>query len=225
LTREELVSPYKSGFSHDTVTINIPKYLKYLEAKVLELKGQIYRHFVAHVHDPFMDTSVDAVVNCTGYSAKFLGGVQDLLVYPIRGHTVLVQLAADVTLDKTIKAMNNGVARYVIPRGDGTVILGGTFEAFNNNPVPDPKLTQDILHDNLKLCPELKGCKVLAEPVGFRPGRIGGIRNEVLQKTINGRSVYECHNYGHGGYGYQTSWASADDLVKKLLLAKAKSHL
>ena len=57
---------------------------------------------------------------------------------------------------------------------------------------------------------------VIRHNVGFRPSREGGPRVE--RETIGGVRVV--HNYGHGGYGYQMSYAcaaSAAQLVEESL--------
>lgn len=85
---------------------------------------------------------VDAVVNCTGLGARYLGGVEDDQVYPTRGQTVV---AYAPSIKETIthlgkyrgniyicsnEAYDMSVGKdfitYVIPRSDGTVVLGGT---------------------------------------------------------------------------------------------------
>lgn len=57
--------------------------------------------------------------------------------------------------------------------------------------------------------------------VGLRPMRKGGPR--VGKERIRG--VWTVHNYGHGGYGYQASYGSADAavcLVDEIVREKAK---
>lgn len=92
-----------------------------------------------------------------------------------------------------------------------------------------------------KWCPEVffedGKLEILRHSVGFRPSRVGGIRCEV-ERRHDGKLVG--HNYGHHSYGtfftlnfhykylgFQTSWATADNLVKKLnqQLLFNKSHL
>lgn len=87
---------------------------------------------------------VDAVVNCTGLGARYLGGVDDDQVYPTRGQTVVayapsiketithlgkrhdtIYLCSDETYDK-LSIIGKDFITYVIPRSDGTVVLGGT---------------------------------------------------------------------------------------------------
>lgn len=77
------------------------------------------------------------------------------------------------------------------------------------------------------LCPALTGGKgikelsILRHGVGLRPMRQGGPRVE--KERVRG--VWTVHNYGHGGYGYQASYGSADAavcLVDEIVRKKAK---
>lgn len=66
------------------------------------------------------------------------------------------------------------------------------------------------------LCPELTGGRgiehldIVRHGVGLRPARKGGVRIE--KEEISGVPVV--HSYGHAGYGYQTSYACAEEVVK-----------
>ena len=62
---------------------------------------------------------------------------------------------------------------------------------------------------------------VIRHNVGLRPLREGGVRLE--REKIDG--VWVVHNYGHGGFGYQSSYGCskvAVKLVKEALRLKAK---
>lgn len=66
------------------------------------------------------------------------------------------------------------------------------------------------------MCPKLANgggvekLEVVRHNVGLRPVRNGGIRLE--RERIGGVDVI--HAYGHGGYGYQTSWACTEEVVR-----------
>lgn len=64
----------------------------------------------------------------------------------------------------------------------------------------------------IELCPALtnnqKGIEhlsVIRHNVGLRPVREGGVRIE--REMVGG--VWVVHNYGHGGFGYQSSYGCA----------------
>ncbi|KAF8636353.1 hypothetical protein AX16_011004 [Volvariella volvacea WC 439] len=178
----------------------------------------------------------DAIVNCTGIGARLLGGVEDKDVYPLRGQVVLLR-APWVRFGRTISS-KEGLWTYVIPRRSGDVIVGGTKIADDWYPNPRPEITHDILTRVLALCPELAPPEIRAqraptvedlypitieEGCGLRPARKGGIRFEVewISGGASGRKVPVVHNYGHGGYGYQSSWGSASKALGLLETALA----
>jgi D-aspartate oxidase len=68
----------------------------------------------------------DGVVVCVGLGARFLGGVEDKDVYPMRGQVCLVR----APWVKNCMSMSGGPGRiwtYMIPRRSGDVIIGGTM--------------------------------------------------------------------------------------------------
>lgn len=56
----------------------------------------------------------------------------------------------------------------------------------------------------------IEDLSVIRHGVGLRPLRDGGPR---IEKEKIGRG-WVVHNYGHGGYGYQSSYGCAQDVVK-----------
>lgn len=94
--------------------------------------------------------------------------------------------------------------------GGGT-ILGGCYQIDNWNSYLDPELAESIKKGCLAMYPKLTSGKgvgelsVIRHGVGFRPLRPQGVRIEA--ERVRGVSVV--HNYGHGGWGYQSSYGSA----------------
>jgi len=67
----------------------------------------------------------------------------------------------------------------------------------------------------------IEALDIVRHGVGLRPMREGGPRVE--KEKING--VWIVHQYGHGGYGYQSSYGSAKvavELVEEALREKAR---
>ncbi|CAO3619160.1 unnamed protein product [Mucor hiemalis] len=117
---------------------------------------------------------------------------------------------------------------YVIPRSDGTVILGTTRDEVdlsdNDN---KEQVTKDVIQRAIKYCPELNtigGVQVLENIVGYRPSRKDGprIQNEYYTSPL-GKKTLVTHNYGHGGSGYQSSWGSCQEAVR--LISQGHSSL
>ena len=109
------------GTSFTTVSIDTPAYLPYLLARFLAKGGSIVRSSLQHISQvlegaltPFKP---DALVVCAGIGARFLGGVEDKDVHPIRGQTVLIR-APWVKSGQTIDGTET---TYIIPRRTGDV--------------------------------------------------------------------------------------------------------
>ncbi|KAJ7057803.1 D-amino-acid oxidase [Mycena amicta] len=236
----ELPSDCVEGISFNTLTIDSPIYLNYLMSRFLAAGGSIVRGTVQHIAQVVEGgaavfsrrTSLAApaaVIVCVGLEARTLGGVEDKDMYPIRGQTVLLR-APWVKFGRAISS-KSGLWTYIIPRRSGDIVVGGIKVDNDWYPIPRPETTLDILKRGLALCPELAPPEVRArreptledlqsiiieEGCGLRPARKGGIRLEV-EWVQNVPVVY---NYGHGGYGYQSSWGSANlalDLLDKAL--------
>ncbi|KAI0053121.1 D-amino-acid oxidase [Auriscalpium vulgare] len=226
-----------SAISLTTLGINTPVYLPYLLARFLARGGVTVRASLQHINQVLEGgvealtgaragtRAVDALVVCAGIGARALGGVEDKDVHPVRGQTVLLR-APWIKSGKSLVG-ETGSQTYIIPRRSGNIIVGGTRVPDDWYPVPRPETTLDILSRGLALCPELAPPTVRAERAptvddlkpliieegcGLRPGRKGGIRLEAEWFALpeaGGRKVPVVHNYGHGGYGFQTSWGSA----------------
>lgn len=155
----------------------------------------------------------DLVVNCTGLSSLRLGGVEDSTLYPARGQIVVVRNDPHVMASTSGTDDGPDEATYVMHRAaGGGCVLGGCLQKDNWESQPDPNLATRIMKRAIALCPKLvpegKGIEALSiirHGVGLRPMRKGGIRVE--KDVIGGVDVV--HNYGHGGYGYQTSYGAA----------------
>ena len=105
-----------------TVSIDPPVYLPYLLARFLANGGSVIRSSVQHISQvlegaltPFKP---DALVVCAGIGARFLGGVEDKDVYPVRGQTVLIR-APWVKFGRTLN--HAGAITYIVPRRSGDV--------------------------------------------------------------------------------------------------------
>ena len=119
-----------SGVRCQTVTIDIPVYLNYLLSRFLAAGGSIVRGTVQHISQIIeggtqifgaknASSAVDAVVVCAGLGARFLGGVEDKNVHPIRGQTVLLR-APWIKFGSSIN-IDDASQTYIIPRRSGDV--------------------------------------------------------------------------------------------------------
>ncbi|KAJ5312340.1 hypothetical protein PENANT_c011G01453 [Penicillium antarcticum] len=219
-----------------SVCINPPVYLAWLVGQSVKNGAVFKRANLKHITDAanahHTGKKADVVINCTGLSSKFLGGVLDEKMYPARGQVVVVRNDPGpmMAVSKTDDAPDE--ALYIMTRavGGGT-ILGGSYQKNNWDATPDLSLANRIMARAIEIAPNLvekgqgvKGLDIIRHGVGLRPLREGGPRIE--KEKINGVSVV--HNYGHGGFGYQASFGCADtavSLVKEVLQEKSRAKL
>ena len=215
------------GFYHKSVCINVPVYLGWLLGSCVKNGVVIKRGTLEHICDAAgLHSSggpADVVINCTGLGSRKLGGIEDGKMYPIRGQIVVVRNetngvsrsainGSDESPDEVMYAMGRAV-------GGGTV-LGGCRQVGRWDSTPDEALAKRIMQRCVELCPDLvgegqgiEGLSVVRHSVGLRPQREGDIRieREVVPDCRDGHGqegagVVVVHNYGHGGYGYQSSY-------------------
>lgn len=232
LSKSELPPGYDRGISFVSVCINTALYLPWLASQCLKHGVILRRGIASHITDAtnmhHSGRRADLVINCTGLSSLRLAGVEDKSLYPGRGQIVVVRNVSDIMYavsgtddgpDETTYTMNRAAG--------GGCILGGCMQRHNWESQPDPNLANRIMKRCVELCPDLvqqgkgvEGLSIVRHGVGLRPMREGGIRVEM--ELINGVPVV--HNYGHGGYGYQTSYGAAEavnTLVEQTLQQRA----
>jgi D-amino-acid oxidase len=227
ISGDELPTPTR-GHAFTSFAINPEKYLEYLQSRA-KSAGALFittnlptnTGFASSIkatvtHADLQSNSSFVVVNCTGLSASQFCGDEN--VFPIRGQTLLVRFASPLAREITLWEAKDAVT-YVVPRpGTDMFIFGGTKDSTNVDTLPTPSVSEDIQNR----CQKLLGRKIeggeieiIAEQVGFRPGRKGGVRIEVEDVDVNqGRPVRVVHNYGHAGAGYQASIGSAIKVLK-----------
>jgi D-amino-acid oxidase len=215
-----------SANSYNSFCINTALYLPYLESQCLANGVKFKRANLealapaANLHHSGNPAAL--IVNCTGLSVRNLAGLGpdgtgDKLVYPVRGQVVLVRNELDSMIELTASHAGTDEMTYVMTRaaGGGT-ILGGCSQENNWDPLPDLNLAQRIMTKAVELCPALgngqgiAGLDIVRHAAGLRPVRTGGTR--VGATWVD--NVLVVHNYGHGGFGYQSSYGCSQDVVK-----------
>lgn len=132
LDPDELIPNATCGMTFTTVSIDPPIYLNYLFTTFRNEGGRVLRGSVTHLYQVLegggslfpgsnkSDPKPDALIVCTGLGARFLGGVEDKGVYPIRGQTVIVR-APWVRFGRSEVNLDGGMWTYIIPRRSGDV--------------------------------------------------------------------------------------------------------
>lgn len=95
MPKSELKEGIDSGTSFTSVCINTAIYLPWLVSQCLKngviLKRANLRHIAEAAGMHSSGKPADLVVNCTGLASLKLGGVEDKLMYPVRGQIVVVR--------------------------------------------------------------------------------------------------------------------------------------
>ncbi|KAF0412059.1 nucleotide-binding domain-containing protein [Gigaspora margarita] len=229
LDKEELPIGVEFGITYKTVTINAPVYLNYLLHTFLSLGGTTQRANLSHLYD-CIKNDTDIVINCSGIHSRTLGGVEDTNVYAAKGQTVVVQLPrshVNWTFERYSSGCGSGgiaaggIITYVVPRDNGEVLLGGTYVEHDYSPEPDLEEASAIVQRCLSTRPDLlphdqTNLVIKKNCVGLRPCRKGGMRIDAEWIYLENfeKKILIVHNYGHGCYGFQSSYGAALDVVK-----------
>ncbi|PWN36110.1 nucleotide-binding domain-containing protein [Meira miltonrushii] len=190
---------------------------------------------LARAKEQFLPNA-DLIINASGLGARYLADVNDKLVMPIRGQTIVIkkQSALEVNQgDDQIQSLFVEGTRdghdmiYVISRADSDeILLGGSAEPDSFSTLPDKDQIQRIIQGTKQyshhLCADLQ--KSITDPsiihtgVGLRPGRKGGPRLDWQEekKDINGKQILPpvIHAYGSGKTGFQVSWGVAIEVMR-----------
>uniref|UniRef100_A0A1D1XJ57 D-amino-acid oxidase n=1 Tax=Anthurium amnicola TaxID=1678845 RepID=A0A1D1XJ57_9ARAE len=238
LRKEELPAGIEFGVTYKTVSINPSTYLNYLLDTFTSLGGTIQHVNLSHLNE-CIGSDTDVVINCSGVHAGTLGGVEDSEVYPTRGQTVIIQLPRKYVNwsflrhrpgSNTGRPLTGSIEMtYVIPRENGEVVLGGTYDEYNYSTDVDDNMASAIIQRCLATRPDLlppdqTQLTIKRNAVGLRPCRKSGTRieGEWITSENFGKKILVCHNYGHGGAGFQSSYGTAKHVIEimKEMLAK-----
>lgn len=218
LEKHELPHGHSSGVSFTSVVINTAIYLPWLVSQCLELGVTLQREIVAHISEcaaMHPSGAADLVINCSGIGSLRLGGVSDTMLYPARGQVIIARNNSSYTISTSSTSDGEEEKCYIMQRaGGGGIVIGGCRQANNADASVDHDLAARMSQRALAICPSIASghaggtLDVVRHAVGLRPCRHGGIRLEV--GSCEGGPVIHC--YGHGGYGYQSSWGSAEEV-------------
>lgn len=146
----------------------------------------------------------DAVVICTGaWSAGLLSGLgaEPPGIRPVRGQ-MLAFAAPPGLLDRIVLTEDH----YLIPRTDGTVLVGSTVEDVGFDAAPTDAGRAELFDAAARLLPALAEAPVRAHWAGLRPGSDDGIPTIAPHPALPGLWL----NAGHFRNGIVTAPASAE---------------
>ncbi|EED21154.1 D-amino acid oxidase, putative [Talaromyces stipitatus ATCC 10500] len=141
------------------------------------------------------DEGHDVLVNATGFGSKFLHDVADNDVQLIRGQTHLVK-----TDHNKIFMRHGQDYTYIIPRLDGTAILGGIKQVGETYTHVDEEIKKDVRSASQILARMQMTTKSSVITL-IRPGRPSGVRVEFEQ--LGDQKVVHAYGTGGGGYVFQ----------------------
>lgn len=120
-------------------------------------------------HDEFH--AAETIVAAGAWSTSLLAGLasdNSLAVRPVRGQIAL--LSTDVALTHIL---DDG-SRYLVPRGDGRVLVGSTMEYVGFDKRTTAEGVRSLLDLATRLCPALGKATVEATWAGLRPAAVRG---------------------------------------------------
>lgn len=205
---------FSYGYEMTAIMVSAPTYTSFLMQKFLKEGGSIVHENITALSYLTNKPKTDLVVNCPGLGALWLGDVQDTTVYPQRGQTLIMRQPA---ADRIYRARGpvdssdpGNWGTYILPRVDGNIVVGGTRQDNNWNSTVSEQDSADIMRRATVMWPPIAQATLVANNVGFRPARQGGIRVEL----VNTFKVPVVHHYGHAGAGFEESWGSTAAAIK-----------
>ena len=98
------------------------------------------------------------------------GRLHRVAVRPVKGQTLRLRLAGPARPSRVVRATVRGAPVYVVPRGDGRIVVGASSEEAGFDTAPRAGAVYELLRDAQSVVPEL-GEAVLEEVcTGLRPG-------------------------------------------------------
>lgn len=184
--------------------------------------------------------NANLIINASGIGARYLADVNDQLVTPIRGQTVVIKKQNSFNnhdqnqnqiqcLFVESTRTNNKDMIYIISRAcSNEILLGGSAESGSFSTLPDKEQIARIMKNTKLYANHLDSDHQLSiinpsivhTGVGLRPGRQGGSRLEWQdeKKDLDGKQILPpvIHAYGNGKTGFQVSWGVAIKVLRIL---------
>lgn len=196
---DELPPGYTSGFRALMATIDMPRYLDHLTARLAAAGVAIEQRRVGSLAELAREAST--VMNCAGLGARDLAA--DPEVVPDFGQHVIL---SNPGLDTVFIDLSPGPDSTIFVPHPDRVVCGGVSRPGRWDLTADPDVTAAIVERCRTAEPRLRDAEVLDVLTGLRPSR-PAVRVEA--EDLGDLRVV--HNYGHGPSGVSLSWGCARD--------------
>ena len=124
---------------------------------------------VVGVDTPTGELSAERVVVAAGaWSEALVPGMRENSLFPVRGQMLRLEPRAENGLEHVL--MDQGV--YLIPRADGSVVIGSTVEYAGFDKTVDDSTQAQLHAAACRLWPSLGGARVTHRWAGLRPGSV-----------------------------------------------------
>jgi glycine oxidase len=91
-------------------------------------------------------------------------------VRPVKGQTLRLRLPGRPRLGRIVRGWVKGVPIYLVPRADGTIVVGASVEENGFDQQPRAGAVYELLRDAQSLVPELSEAVLEEVSTGLRPG-------------------------------------------------------
>lgn len=224
-----LAEGIESGLWMSTLgSIRNPRLCQALRARLMALPGVILEEGVEVDRVCSEDGRVTGVETSSGrrlagqvalcggaWSGELLGrlGVS-LPIRPVKGQMMLFRTPLMPGGRQLLERVVLADGRYLIPRGDGRVLIGSTLEDADFDKTPTGDARESLRQSALAMLPALADCAIEHHWAGLRPAAPDGIPFIGELSEIRGLFV----NAGHYRNGLVLAPASARLLVDRLLM-------
>ncbi|KQZ79626.1 thiamine biosynthesis protein thio [Rhodanobacter sp. Root561] len=182
----DLAGRFRQGlFFPDEAHLDPRRALPALAAQLAAM-GVTIRHGVDADAERF---DADQIVDCRGLAARdTLEGLRG-----VRGEMIVVR-SPDLRLSRPVRLLHPRFGLYVVPRGDGVFMLGGTLLESSSRGSVTVRSAMDLLNAAYALHPAFGEAEILELGVGVRPA----FADNLPRVFRRGRTVYLNGLYRHG---------------------------
>ncbi|CAJ0547265.1 Ff.00g018920.m01.CDS01 [Fusarium sp. VM40] len=192
LSKRELPQGAKGGVTYTTIVLNPHIFLPWLRRNLESIGVEFKRMNLASLHEANY-LGHDVLINASGLGPKELLDVKDPNMLFLKGQTIVIKS----DYNKSFMRDNGTDYTYVIPRLDGTVILGGIRDADISNTDVNLEVDKDIMRRVNESLPAHFSANpadynIISHNVGIRPYRSNGMRIE--KELKNGQKIVHAYD-------------------------------